>query len=133
MTLILVIVAGVLLLYVLALGLLWWAGRSYGIDIGPAAAARLLPDVLRLLRRLASDVDLGRGVRLRLWLVLAYLASPIDLIPDFIPILGYADDLLIVVLAVRSVVRRCGPAVVARRWPGSVEGLALLNRLCRLA
>ncbi len=51
-------------------------------------AIRLLPDVLRLIRRLAADKSLPRGVRVRLALLLVYLASPIDLIPDFIPVLG---------------------------------------------
>jgi uncharacterized membrane protein YkvA (DUF1232 family) len=55
-------------------------------------ALRLLPDLLRLLRRLAGDRSLPRGVRVRLWLLLAYLAVPIDVIPDVIPVLGYADD-----------------------------------------
>jgi uncharacterized membrane protein YkvA (DUF1232 family) len=56
---------------------------------------RLLPDVLRLVRRLAADKTLPRGVRIRLALLLAYLAMPFDLIPDFIPVLGYADDAII--------------------------------------
>jgi uncharacterized membrane protein YkvA (DUF1232 family) len=62
-------------------------------------ALRLLPDVLRLIRRLAADPDLPRGVRIRLGALLVYLASPIDLIPDFIPVLGYADDAIIVIAA----------------------------------
>lgn len=53
-------------------------------------AVRLLPDVLRLIRRLAADKSLPRGVRVRLGLLLVNLASPIDLIPDFIQILGHA-------------------------------------------
>ena len=55
-------------------------------------ALRLLPDLLRLLPRLAADRTLPRGVRVRLALLLAYLASPVDLVPDFIPVVGYADD-----------------------------------------
>lgn len=55
-------------------------------------ALRLLPDVLRLLRRLAADRSLPGGVRVRLWLLLGYLAIPVDLVPDFVPVLGYADD-----------------------------------------
>lgn len=55
-------------------------------------ALRLLPDLLRLLRRLAADTTLPRGVRVRLGLLLAYLAIPFDIVPDFIPVLGYADD-----------------------------------------
>ena len=67
---------------------------------------RLLPDLLRLLRRLTTNRDLPNGVRVRVGLLLAYLAFPIDLVPDFIPILGYADDAILVVLVLRSVCRR---------------------------
>jgi len=93
---------------------------------------RLLPDLLRLLPRLARDDSLPRGVRVRLWLLLAYLASPIDLIPDFIPVLGYADDAIIVAAALRSVVRRAGPEPLQRHWPGSDDGLRALTRLAGL-
>lgn len=92
-------------------------------------AARILPDLLRLLRRLAGDAALPRGVRVRLWLLLAYLALPIDLIPDFIPVLGYADDAIIAVVVLRSVVRRAGVDAVRAHWPGSDDGFAALRRL----
>jgi uncharacterized membrane protein YkvA (DUF1232 family) len=95
-------------------------------------ALRLLPDLLRLLRRLATDATLPRGVRVRLWLLLIYLAVPIDLVPDFLPVLGYADDAIVVTWVLRSVVRRAGPAPVQRHWPGSPDGLAALWRLCGL-
>jgi uncharacterized membrane protein YkvA (DUF1232 family) len=93
---------------------------------------RLLPDVLRLLRRLASDAGLPRGVRIRLWLLLGYLALPIDLVPDFIPVLGYADDAIVVAMVLRSVVRRAGPDALIRNWPGTPGGLAALRRATRL-
>jgi uncharacterized membrane protein YkvA (DUF1232 family) len=95
-------------------------------------AVRLLPDVLRLLRRLAGDRSLPRGVRVRLWLLLGYLAVPVDLVPDFVPVLGYADDAIVVALVLRSVVRRAGPHAVRRHWPGSQDGLGAVRRLCRL-
>ena len=75
-------------------------------------ALRLLPDVLRLVRRLAADPDLPRGVRVRLALLLAYLAFPLDLVPDFLPVLGYADDAIIATAVLRSVVRRAGLTAV---------------------
>jgi uncharacterized membrane protein YkvA (DUF1232 family) len=96
-------------------------------------ALRLLPDLLRLLRRLAGDRSLPRGVRVRLWLLLAYLAVPIDVIPDFLPVLGYADDAIIVTAVLRSVVRRAGLAALHRHWPGTDDGLAVVIRLCGLA
>jgi uncharacterized membrane protein YkvA (DUF1232 family) len=95
-------------------------------------AMRILPDVLRLIRRLAADRTLARGVRIRLALLLAYLAMPIDLIPDFIPVLGYADDAIIVTAVLRSVVRRAGIDAVRAQWPGSDDGFAALVRLTGL-
>jgi uncharacterized membrane protein YkvA (DUF1232 family) len=95
-------------------------------------ALRLLPDLLRLLRRLAADRTLPRGVRVRLGLLLAYLAVPFDLIPDFIPVLGYADDAIIVTAVLRSTVRRAGLDAVRRHWPGTDDGFAALSRLTGL-
>jgi uncharacterized membrane protein YkvA (DUF1232 family) len=94
---------------------------------------RLLPDLLRLVGRLARDPSLPRGVRLRLWLLMGYLAMPIDLVPDFIPVLGYADDAVVVAMALRSVVRASGPAAIERHWPGTAEGLLTVRRLAGLS
>lgn len=93
---------------------------------------RLLPDVLRLVRRLAADKTLPRGIRVRLVLLLVYLAVPIDPVPDFIPVLGYADDAILVVAVLRSVVRRAGLDVVRAHWPGTDDGFAVLVRLTGL-
>lgn len=95
-------------------------------------ALRLLPDTLRLLHRLASDDALPRGVRVRLWLLFLYLAMPIDIIPDFIPVIGYADDAIIVCAVLRSVVRSGGAEAIRRHWPGTEAGLAVLCRVAAL-
>ena len=95
-------------------------------------ALRLLPDVLRLLPRLAADRSLPPGVRIRLALLLAYLASPLDLVPDFIPVAGYADDAIIVAAVLRSVARHAGVQAVERHWPGTPDGFAALRRLTGL-
>ena len=92
-------------------------------------ALRILPDLMRLLRRLAADPTMSRAIRVRLGLLMAYLAIPIDLIPDFIPVLGYADDAIIVTLVLRSVVRHAGINAVRQRWPGTSDGFAALCRL----
>ena len=107
-----------------------WLGRPDQMTIRDAL--RLLPDVARLMRRLATDPTLPQGVRVRLWLLLAYLAMPFDLVPDFIPVLGYADDAIVVVVALRSVARRAGPAALERHWPGTPDGLAAVRRLARV-
>jgi uncharacterized membrane protein YkvA (DUF1232 family) len=95
-------------------------------------ATRILPDVVRLLRRLAADKSLARGVRVRLWLLLGYLALPIDLVPDFLPVIGYADDVIITLVVVRSVVRRAGSTALDRHWPGTDAGLAMLFQLAHI-
>lgn len=95
-------------------------------------ALRLLPDVIRLLKRLATDRALPRGVRIRLAVLFAYLAFPLDLIPDFIPVLGYADDAIVVAAVLRSVVRRVGVGPLQQHWPGSPDGLAAVVRLAGL-
>ncbi|MGD1281711.1 YkvA family protein [Mycobacterium seoulense] len=71
---------------------------------------RLLPDVLRLLKRLAADPELPRRIRIALLALIAFVVSPIDLIPDAIPVIGFADDVIIVGLALRWVSRTAGPA-----------------------
>lgn len=96
-------------------------------------ALRILPDLLRLIPRLAADKSLPVGVRVRLALLVVYLALPIDLIPDFIPVLGYADDAIIVTVVLRSVVRHAGLAAVRAHWPGSDDGFDALARLTRLS
>lgn len=121
-----------------ALVLSWLALVIALIVVRPRAgllreAIRILPDVLRLIRRLAADRSLPRGVRIRLALLLAYLAMPFDLIPDFVPVLGYADDAIIVTAVLRSVVRRAGMDAVRAHWPGSDDGFAALSRLTGLS
>lgn len=125
-------VGGVLLVYAVLLLLLWGYARRHPETVAMKDALRLLPDLLRLLRRLVGDKSLGAGVRIRLALLLAYLLSPIDLVPDFVPVLGYADDVIIVALVLRSVIARAGGDAVRRHWPGTPDGLQLILRLAGL-
>ena len=121
---------GLLLLWVV-LVLALWVGRPD--ELGLRDALRLLPDVVHLLRRLATDSALPRGVRLRLWLLLGYLAMPFDLVPDFIPVIGYADDVVIVAIALRAVVRHAGMGALERHWRGTPDGLAAVCRVAGLS
>jgi uncharacterized membrane protein YkvA (DUF1232 family) len=120
------IVAGVLLAYAVLLVLLWLYARRHPETVTMKDALRLLPDLLRLIRRLAADRTVAVGIRVRLVLLLAYLLSPIDLVPDFIPVIGYADDAVIVALVLRSVIKRAGAEAIRRHWPGSPAGLDII-------
>ena len=98
-----------------------------------AEAKRVVPDVARLLRDLAKDATLPPSVRRRISFGLVYLALPIDLVPDFIPIIGYADDVIVVGIVLRSVIRRAGANALDRHWGGTPEGLRLVKRLAHVA
>jgi uncharacterized membrane protein YkvA (DUF1232 family) len=126
----LAVLGGLLLLWAALLVLLWLTRPA---DLTVREALRLLPDLVRLVRRLAADSSLPRGVRIRLWLLLGYLLSPVDLVPDVIPVLGYADDVVVVALALRSVARTAGSYAVTRAWPGGSVGLAVVQRLAGLS
>jgi len=117
------------LVYVVLLALLWRYARAHPDTVSMRDALRLLPDLVRLIRRLAADKTVPTGVRVRLVLLLVYLVSPIDLVPDFIPVIGYADDAVVVALVLRSVTRRAGPDALARHWPGTPQGLQLVEQL----
>ncbi len=123
---------GLLLLWAGLVLALWLLARRDQRTGSLREALRLLPDVVRLLRALAADPDLPRGVRLRLVLLLGYLLMPLDLVPDVIPVVGWADDVVVVALALRSVVRRAGPGALDRHWPGTPDGLAVVRRLAGL-
>ena len=126
------VVGGLLLVYAVLLLLLWAYARRHPETVSMKDALRLLPDLLRLLRRLLADRTLAVGLRIRLALLLAYLLSPIDLVPDFVPVIGYADDVIIVALVLRSVFARAGADTLQKHWPGTPEGLQLILRLAGL-
>ena len=127
------VLAGLALVYAVLLLLLWRYARAHPDTVTLREALRLLPDLLRLLRRLLADATLPRGVRVRVALLVAYLAVPFDLVPDVVPVIGYADDAVVVALVLRSVVRRAGADALHRHWPGTPEGLALVLRLAGIA
>ena len=125
-------VSGLVVLWLLLVVALYLAGRREGEPARLRELLRLLPDVVRLVRRLAADRSLPRSVRIRLGLLLLYLASPLDLVPDFIPVAGYADDAVVVALVLRAVVRAAGSAALDRHWPGTEDGLRVVKRVARV-
>jgi uncharacterized membrane protein YkvA (DUF1232 family) len=127
--LLLAVLGGLLVSYVILLVALWRGSRGAATADLLREALRLLPDLVRLVRDLARDPTLPRGTRWRAAGLLLYLLSPIDLVPDVIPVLGYADDALVVALVLRSVVRSCGADAVDRLWSGTSEGLRVVHRL----
>ena len=93
---------------------------------------RALPDLGRLMLRLVADPILPRAAKIALGAALVYLASPIDLIPDFVPLVGYIDDLLIAALVVDGIVNWVDRALLLKYWPGTPDSLDRVARAARL-
>jgi uncharacterized membrane protein YkvA (DUF1232 family) len=93
------------------------------------ALARFVPDCAVLFRRLMADRRVSRPRKALLGLLVAYLAMPFDLIPDFIPVAGQLDDAILVALTLRAVLRDAGPGLVREHWPGPPESLEAMLRL----
>jgi uncharacterized membrane protein YkvA (DUF1232 family) len=98
-------------------------------DIPARALLGVVPDTVRLIRSVVADRSAPADVRIVLVGLLAWILSPIDLIPEFIPVLGPLDDVIVAVVAMRYARRRLGVEDLRRRWTGTPEGFALLLRV----
>jgi uncharacterized membrane protein YkvA (DUF1232 family) len=110
-----------------ALLVLFWALRPKGVPAREILA--VVPVVLRLIRSIIGDRAAPLDVRVALVGLLAWIVSPIDLIPEFIPVLGPLDDVVVAVVAMRYVRRRLGAENLRERWVGTDDGFALLLRV----
>ena len=121
----LIVLAVLLALYALLVVALLVAGRR----TDARAVAGFVPDCIVLFKRLIADPAIPRRRKAVLVLLVAYLAMPFDLIPDFIPVAGQLDDAILVGLALRGLVRGAGPELVRRHWPGPEGSLRVVLRL----
>jgi uncharacterized membrane protein YkvA (DUF1232 family) len=123
------VLSGIVLAWLIMVAAIWQAKPD---DLGVGDMIRLLPDLLRLLKRVATDRAVPRMVRVELMLVLGYIFSPVQLIPDFIPVIGFLDDAVLVAVMLRIVVRTAGPQMLEKHWPGTPQGLWAVRRVCGL-
>jgi uncharacterized membrane protein YkvA (DUF1232 family) len=95
----------------------------------------LLPRLAGLIASLLGDRDVPRTAKVALAAVAVYLASPVDLLPDFIPFLGYLDDVLLVAVVVDGLLNFVDRSLLLRYWPGDPRTLdsvaAVARRLAR--
>ncbi|MDR6866997.1 uncharacterized membrane protein YkvA (DUF1232 family) [Microbacterium resistens] len=126
------VLGGIVLLWAVLVGLLWVQQRRTGTAVDWRAMMRLVPDVIRLVKRLATDPSVPRAARWWLLGLLGYLLLPFDLVPDFIPVLGFADDAVVVAIVLRFAIRHAGMSAVEHHWPGSPEGLKSVLTLAGL-
>ena len=95
------------------------------------AVTTFVPDCAVLFKRMLRDPRVPRRAKVALVLLIPYLVSPIDLVPDFIPVAGQLDDAILVAFVLRYVVRKAGPEVVEELWPGPERGLRTVLALAR--
>src|SRR4051794_11087692 len=112
-------------LYVLAILVLLLLGRRHDAR----GLVGFIPDCVVLFSRLVRQPCVPRRRAALIGLLLVYLASPIDLIPDFIPALGYLDDAILVGLILRLVTRDCSADTMRVLWPGPPRSLELVLTL----
>ena len=117
------VIAGLTAMWVALVVVLWVHQRRVGDRVDWREIVRLVPDVIRLVRRLAADPDVPRATRGWLIGLLCYLLLPFDLIPDFVPVIGFADDAIAIMIAVRYAVHHAGEEAITRHWPGTQRGL----------
>jgi uncharacterized membrane protein YkvA (DUF1232 family) len=91
--------------------------------------AAFLPNLVLLFKGLARDPRVPRGSKALLLVGAVWFASPIDLIPEFIPVAGPLDDAIVAVLILRHVLKKAGRNAAADHWRGDP---AVLERLLRL-
>ncbi|MGH8875086.1 MAG: YkvA family protein [Acidimicrobiia bacterium] len=96
-------------------------------------AGLALPNLVKLLGRLLKDPRVPRRSKLVVLGAVGYAASPIDLIPDFIPVAGVMDDLLLVVFAVNHLIHSAGEEVVLEHWSGPQDLLGLAQGVLDIA
>jgi len=111
--------------YLALVGVLLAAGRRSDAR----ALAGFIPDCVVLVRRLIGDPRVSRPRKLLLSALVLYLALPVDLVPDVIPVAGQLDDAILLGLALRAVVRGAGVTVVEEHWPGPARSVAVVLAL----
>lgn len=88
--------------------------------------AAFLPSCAKMLRRLRKHPDVPRRAKLALAVAAVWVISPIDLIPEFLPVIGPLDDIVVVALALRYAGRQIPRQIVLDAWPGNPN---LIERL----
>jgi uncharacterized membrane protein YkvA (DUF1232 family) len=100
-----------------------------GLRPDARALAGFIPDCIVLFRRLLADGRIPRSRKALIFALIAYLAMPFDLVPDFIPVAGQLDDAILVAIVLRMVLRAGGPELLSEHWPGPESSRDVITRL----
>ena len=108
-------------------------GRSIQAQRLIADAALMIPNLVKLVGRLLLDPRVPRRAKITLGLAAAYVVSPLDLIPDMLPVVGWADEVILIMFAVDSLIERAGPEVVEEHWDGPGDLLEMVREVVGLS
>ena len=103
-----------------------------GRGVAARELARLLPNLILLFKDLLKDPRVPRGPKVVLWIGIVWLLSPIDLLPEFLPVLGPLDDAVVAALVLRHLVHRAGADIVREHWRGEPATLEMILRAARV-
>ena len=122
------------LLIVAGITLAVWAAVTVVLSVvgrrmTAAKLARAIPDVLALFRGLLADPRTPVVSKIVVGLGFLYLVNPLDLIPEFIPVIGPFDDVIVTALVLRHLLKRAGRETVTAHWRGDPATLATVLRL----
>jgi uncharacterized membrane protein YkvA (DUF1232 family) len=125
------------LLVALGIGVAVWLVAIIAlVAVGRRSAARelatVIPNLLVLFRGLLRDPSVSRGSKFWLWFAIVWLVSPIDLIPEFIPVIGPLDDAIVAALVLRHVLKKTDASVLAEHWRGDPDTLAKILRIANV-
>lgn len=126
---ILAVVAVFVAIWLILVAIIWLHRPSRDLAM---PALRALPDIVRLARNLLSDPRTPRSQKAALVLLIVWIVSPIDLLPEFLPGIGPLDDIVVAAVILRWVGRQAGPDRLRELWPGTPEGFLVVARLLRL-
>jgi len=126
-----------MLLIALGITLAVWLGAivalvSFGRRSAAKELALLVPNLAVLFNGLLGDPRVPRSAKLLLGLGIVWIASPIDLVPEFIPVAGPLDDAIVAALVLRYVLKHTGRNVLAEHWRGEPATLATILRVGRI-
>ena len=124
----LVAIVVVVAIYVLVIVALIVTGRH----VAAKELALLVPNLVLLFKDLLRDPAVPRGPKIALAIGVVWLISPIDLLPEFVPVLGPLDDAVVAALVLRYLVKRAGIDVVRRHWRGDAATLDTIVRAARI-
>ena len=126
---ILAVVIAFVVVWLVLVAIIWLHRPSRDLAM---PALRALPDIVRLARNLLADPRTPRSQKVALVVLIVWIVSPIDLLPEFLPGIGPLDDIVVAAVILRWVGRRAGSDRLRELWPGTPEGFALVARLLRL-